>query len=121
MWDSVYILCYLNSSVTRRTVIQILTALKNYLLQVVMKLIKHCHEVDLANLGIAQGALLGLVTETRLEITHCFPFPSAASDDTFNDDDFQLDMMRRLRYPQRFFAIKSSRGSCPPQTQIPSI
>ena len=65
--------------------------------QVVMKLIKHCHEVDLANLGIAQGALLGLVTDTRLEITHCFPFPSA-SDETFSDEDFQLDMMRRLRY-----------------------
>ena len=28
-----------------------------------MKLIKHCHEVNLANLGIAQGALLGLVKE----------------------------------------------------------
>ena len=22
-----------------------------------------------------QGALLGLVADTRLEITHCFPFP----------------------------------------------
>ena len=77
-----------------------------------MKLIKHCHEVDLANLGIAQGALLGLVTETRLEITHCFPFPSAASDDTFNDDDFQLDMMRRLRYPQ-VFCFKASMSVFP--------
>merc|ERR1712109_335907 len=43
---------------------------------VVMKLIKHCHEVNLGNLGIAQGALLGLVSDTRLEITHSFPFPS---------------------------------------------
>ena len=55
-----------------------------------MKLIKHCHEVDLANLGIAQGALLGLVTDTRLEITHCFPFPSV-SDETFSDEDFQVN------------------------------
>jgi hypothetical protein len=54
-----------------------------------MKLVKHCHEVDLANLGIAQGALLGLVTDTRLEITHCFPFPSV-SDETFSDEDFQV-------------------------------
>jgi len=63
---------------------------------VVMKLIKHCHEVNLANLGVAQGALLGLVADTRLEITHCFPFPSV-SDESVNDEDFQIDMMRRLR------------------------
>jgi len=63
---------------------------------VVMKLIKHCHEVNLANLGIAQGALLGLVADTRLEITHCFPFPSV-SDESISDEDFQQDMMRRLR------------------------
>ena len=61
-----------------------------------MKLIKHCHEVNLANLGIAQGALLGLVADTRLEITHCFPFPSV-SDESISDEDFQQDMMRRLR------------------------
>jgi len=64
---------------------------------VVMKLIKHCHEVNLANLGIAQGALLGLVAENaRLEITHCFPFPSV-NDESISDEDFQLDMMRKLR------------------------
>ena len=50
-----------------------------------MKLIKHCHEVNLANLGIAQGALLGLVADTRLEITHCFPFPSV-SDESISDE-----------------------------------
>merc|ERR1712027_132701 len=71
---------------------------------VVMKLIKHCHEVDLsAPGGIAQGALLGLVTDTRLEITHAFPFPSsstgaaAGADDSVDDEDFQLDVMRKLR------------------------
>ena len=69
-----------------------------------MKLIKHCHEVDLsAPGGIAQGALLGLVTDTRLEITHAFPFPSsstgaaAGADDSVDDEDFQLDVMRKLR------------------------
>ena len=60
-----------------------------------MKLIKHCHEVDHANQGIAQGALLGLVADTRLEITHSFPFPSG-NDDSVDDEDFQLDMMRRF-------------------------
>ena len=63
---------------------------------VVMKLIKHCHEVNLGNLGIAQGALLGLVSDTRLEITHSFPFPSQG-EESVDDDDFQLNMMRRLR------------------------
>lgn len=63
---------------------------------VVMKLIKHCHEVDAGNLGIAQGALLGLVADTKLEITHSFPFPSA-NEESVDDEDFQLAMMRRLR------------------------
>lgn len=64
-----------------------------------MKLIKHCHEVQQAgNQGVAQGALLGLVSDSRLEITHCFPFPSATnSDEAVDDEDFQLAMMRRLR------------------------
>ena len=30
------------------------------------------------------------------EITHCFPFPSG-TDETVDDEDFQLTMMRRLR------------------------
>merc|ERR1711915_532289 len=63
-----------------------------------MKLIKHCHELEASTSGsgIAQGALLGLVADTRLEITHCFPFPSG-TDETIDDEDFQLTMMRRLR------------------------
>ena len=65
---------------------------------VIMKLIKHCHELEASTSGsgIAQGALLGLVADTRLEITHCFPFPSG-TDETVDDEDFQLTMMRRLR------------------------
>ena len=31
-----------------------------------------------------------------MEITHCFPFPSG-TDETMDDEDFQLTMMRRLR------------------------
>ncbi|XP_040575144.1 LOW QUALITY PROTEIN: eukaryotic translation initiation factor 3 subunit H [Lepeophtheirus salmonis] len=63
---------------------------------VVMKLIKHCHEVDAANQGVAQGALLGLVENSRLEITHSFPFPMS-SEDGVDDEDFQLAIMRKLR------------------------
>lgn len=63
---------------------------------VIMKLIKHCHEAENSGSAFAQGALLGLVAETRLEITHCFPFPGS-SDESMDDEDFQLTMMRRLR------------------------
>lgn len=41
-----------------------------------MKIAKHCHEECAGNnLDVAQGALLGLVVENRLEITNCFAFP----------------------------------------------
>lgn len=63
---------------------------------VIMKLIKHCHEAESSGSAFAQGALLGLVADTRLEITHCFPFPGS-SDESMDDEDFQLTMMRRLR------------------------
>lgn len=60
-----------------------------------MKMVKHCHEESSGSFDIAQGALLGLVVETRLEITNCFPFPK--HDDTIDEEQYQLDMMRRLR------------------------
>ncbi|KAF5303175.1 hypothetical protein FQA39_LY10088 [Lamprigera yunnana] len=62
----------------------------------VMKIVKHCHEETASNMDIAQGALLGLVVENRLEITNCFPF-SKHTDDTMDEDEYQLAMMRRLR------------------------
>lgn len=40
-----------------------------------MKMIKHCHEEGSGAVDMAQGALLGLVVDKRLEITNCFPFP----------------------------------------------
>ncbi|CAK1549645.1 unnamed protein product [Leptosia nina] len=61
----------------------------------VMKIVKHCHEESCSNMEVAQGALLGLVVENRLEITNCFPFPK--HDDTMDEEEYQLDMMRRLR------------------------
>jgi translation initiation factor 3 subunit H len=45
---------------------------------------------------VAQGALLGLVVDKRLEITNCFPFPKS-SDETMDEEEYQLAMMRRLR------------------------
>lgn len=61
-----------------------------------MKMVKHCHEEAASNMDIAQGALLGLVVENRLEITNCFPFPKQA-DETMDEEEYQLAMMRRLR------------------------
>ena len=60
-------------------------------------MIKHCHESEQANSGVAQGALLGLVSDTRLEITHSFPFPAAQDDEAVDDEDYQLTIMRRLQ------------------------
>merc|ERR1712142_795743 len=61
-----------------------------------MKIIKHCHEEGAGNTEVAQGVLLGLVVDDRLEITNCFPFPRHA-DDVDEEEDYQLEMMRHLR------------------------
>uniref|UniRef100_A0A0K8TRM7 Eukaryotic translation initiation factor 3 subunit H n=1 Tax=Tabanus bromius TaxID=304241 RepID=A0A0K8TRM7_TABBR len=61
----------------------------------VMKMVKHCHE-ESSNMDLAQGALLGLVVDNRLEITNCFPFPKT-NDETMDEEEYQLAMMRRLR------------------------
>jgi len=65
---------------------------------VLMKLIKHCHEAERSGSAFVQGALLGLVSDsdTKLEVTHCFPF-TTVGEDLQDDGDFQLTMMRRLR------------------------
>lgn len=68
----------------------------NFIFQAVMKMVKHCHEESLSNMDVAQGALLGLVVDKRLEITNCFPFPKS-SDETMDEEEYQLEMMRRLR------------------------
>ena len=49
-------------------------------LQTLLKIIKHCHEEGAGNTEVAQGVLLGLVVEDRLEITNCFSFPRHADD-----------------------------------------
>merc|ERR1719384_1434068 len=45
--------------------------------------------------GIAQGTLLGLVADSKLEITHSFPFQS--QEEQLSDEEFQLEMMKKLR------------------------
>ena len=59
-----------------------------------MQLIKHCHEMDAGNFGIAQGALLGLVENTKLEITHSFPFTSPSEEAVESDEDYQVSQAK---------------------------
>lgn len=47
-------------------------------------------------MDVAQGVLLGLVADTRLEVTNCFPFPKNL-DENFDEEDYQMEMMRHLR------------------------
>jgi translation initiation factor 3 subunit H len=62
----------------------------------VLKIIKHCHEETSGVMDVAQGVLLGLVSDNKLEITNSFPFPRAP-DENMDEEDYQLEMMRNLR------------------------
>uniref|UniRef100_T1IRT5 Eukaryotic translation initiation factor 3 subunit H n=1 Tax=Strigamia maritima TaxID=126957 RepID=T1IRT5_STRMM len=62
-----------------------------------LKVIKHCHEEGAGTTDIAQGVLLGLVVENRLEITNCFPFPRHTDEEDFDEVEYQMEMMRHLR------------------------
>jgi len=68
------------------------------MLQVVLKIVKHCKE-HLPQL--VTGQLLGLDYGGTLEVTNCFPFPSSTegADEEFAEDgaEYQYDMMRCLR------------------------
>lgn len=65
---------------------------------VVLKIIKHCQEEGTGVMDVAQGVLLGLVTDSnRLEITTCFPFPRHTDDEDFDEMDYQMEMARHLR------------------------
>lgn len=70
--------------------------------QVLLKIIKHCKE---SMPELVSGQLLGLDVNDKLEVTHCFPFPSDSSEDDpssrSNEKDdtsaYQMDMMKCLR------------------------
>ncbi|CAF0752356.1 unnamed protein product [Rotaria sp. Silwood1] len=63
---------------------------------VILKIIKHAHE---ETTDAAQGGLLGLVKDSTLEITNCFPFPNQNKPENL-DLDFELyqsEIIRNLR------------------------
>jgi translation initiation factor 3 subunit H len=53
----------------------------------VLKIIKHAHE---ETTDAAQGGLLGLVKDSSLEVTNCFPFP-------YQNKAENIDLGRRER------------------------
>lgn len=61
-----------------------------------MKMAKHCHEECSGNLEVAQGALLGLVVENRLEITNCFAFPKNYDESVDEGELFQPILEQNL-------------------------
>eukprot|EP00794_Sanderia_malayensis_P004651 gene4651-5259_t len=61
---------------------------------VALKIIRHCYEEGPSE--IAQGVLLGLVVDKKLEITNCFPYPRSDEDDQ-DEVQYQIEMMRKLR------------------------
>nr|CAG4645543.1 EOG090X06SH [Lynceus sp. MCZ IZ 141354] len=63
---------------------------------VVCKIIKHCHDENAGAMEVAQGVLLGLIADTRLEVTNCFPFPRNL-DENLDEEEYQMEMMRHLR------------------------
>lgn len=56
------------------------------LLQVVLKIIKHCEE-DSTGPELVQGVLLGLMAAETLEVTNCFPFPRVPEDSEFDEGE----------------------------------
>lgn len=64
---------------------------------VVLKIIKHCQEEGAGVIDVAQGVLVGLGVDGRLEITNCFPIPRHTDDEDFDEMEYQVEMMRRLR------------------------
>lgn len=65
---------------------------------VVLKIIKHCHEEGAGVTDVAQGVLLGLGVDNRLEITNCFPYPRHTDEEDFDEVEYQMEMMRHLRH-----------------------
>jgi len=65
---------------------------------VALKIIKHCQEEGTGGSELVQGVLLGLVEGNRLEVTNCFPFPRHTEDAEFDEVDYQMDMMKKLRH-----------------------
>jgi len=65
---------------------------------VVLKIVKHCQEEGAGGTDLVQGVLLGMVENNRLEVTNCFPFPRHNEEDDFDEVEYQMDMMKKLRH-----------------------
>ncbi|CAF3873924.1 unnamed protein product [Rotaria sp. Silwood2] len=63
---------------------------------VILKIIKHAHE---ETIDAAQGGLLGLVKDSTLEVTNCFPFPNQNKPENLDLDfeQYQSDIVKNFR------------------------
>ena len=61
--------------------------------QVVLKILKHCHEdgTDVT------GVLMGLIQDAKMEVTNCFALPRDAEEEDMDDAEYQSLMIRHLR------------------------
>lgn len=63
---------------------------------VALKIIKHCQEEG-SSTELVNGFLVGLVVGKTLEITNCFPLPKDLEDAQDRADDYQVNILRKLR------------------------
>lgn len=63
---------------------------------VALKIIKHCQEEG-SSTELVNGFLVGLVVGKTLEITNCFPLPKDLDDTQDRADDYQVNILKKLR------------------------
>lgn len=85
-----------------------------------MKIVKHCHEECAGNLEVAQGALLGLVVDNRLEITNCFPFPKTY-DESIDEGDPCLFVYLLLKWDTTILRFSVIEYQIPAFDQLPKL
>lgn len=61
---------------------------------VVLRIIKHAQE-EIQSKAEVQGVLLGMVDDSQLEVTNCFPFPKL--EDETAEMDYQYKMLKHFR------------------------
>ena len=73
-----------------------------------MKVIKHCHQDSTSPADDAQGVLLGLIMENKLEVTNCFPFPRSI--DGVDDGEWSFEVCLGLLRTDFFVKMMQSIG-----------
>ncbi|XP_003737547.1 eukaryotic translation initiation factor 3 subunit H [Galendromus occidentalis] len=64
---------------------------------VAMKISKHCHEEAGGVTDFAQGVLLGMVDNRCVEVTNCFPCPRHGDEEEYDEQEYQMEVLRQMR------------------------